>query len=153
MSRTWTQASWNLPPHTPVCHDNLALQLRFRRTFSTTAARIGLYKPGARAPLFPERRWYSRPLLNSLLRSDPFRVIWALRPQRPLPTGTSVPGARAPPLALIASGIYAPTSATLLPFTLGQAELYDPSPAPTRPVLLYHVHWPITAGVHRALYL
>ena len=115
--------------------------------------RIGPYNPGARAPLFPERRWYSRPHLSSPLRRGPFRVIWALRPQRPLPTGTSVPGARAPSLALIADGIYAPTSATLLPFALVKAGLYDPSPAPSQPILLYHVLRPITAGAHRALYL
>ena len=137
MSRTWTQAPSNLPPHTPVRHGNLALQPRFRRTFSPTALRIGPYNPGARAPLFPEQRWYSRPHLSSPLWRGPFMVIWALRPQRPLPTGTSVPGARASPLALVAGGIYAPTSATLLPFALGQAGLYDPSPAPSQPVLLY----------------
>ena len=61
--------------------------------------------------------------------TTPFRVIWALRPHRPLPTGTSVPGARAPPLALPAGGMYAPTSATLLSLALGQAGLYEPSPA------------------------
>ena len=112
MGRTWTQAPSNLPPHPPVRHGNLALQPLFRRTFSPIAPRIGPYNPGARAPLFLERRWYSRPHLSSPLWRGPFRVIWALRPQRPLPTGTSVPGVRAPPLALIAGGIYAPTSAT-----------------------------------------
>ena len=156
MGRTWTQSPSNLSPHPPVRHGNLALQPRFRRTFSLTAPRIGPYNPGARAPLFPKRRWCSRPHLSSPLWRGPFRVIWALRPQRPqrpLPIGTSVPGARTPSLALIAGGIKATISATLLPFSLVQAGLYDPSPAPTQPVLLYHVPRPITDGAHRALYL
>ena len=125
------------PP--PLRHGNLALQPGFCRTFSPTAPRIGPCNPGARAPIFPERRWYSRPHLSSPLRRGPFRVIWAIRPQRPLSTGTSVPGTRASPLALIAGGIYPPTSATLLPFALVQAGIYDPSLAPSQPVLLYSV--------------
>ena len=116
VGRTWTQAPSNLPPHPSVRHGNRALQPGFRRTFSPNAPRIGPYNPGARAPLFPERRWYSRPHLSSPLWRGTFRVIWALRPQRPLSTGIFVPGARAPPLALTAGGIYAPISATLLPF-------------------------------------
>ena len=119
MGRTWTQAPSNLSPHPPVRHGNPALQPGFRRTFSPTAPRIGPYNPGARAPLFPERRWYSRPYLSSPLWRGPFRIIWALRPQRPqrpLSTSIFVPGARAPFLALIAGGIYAPTSATFLPW-------------------------------------
>ena len=151
MGRTWTQAPSNLPPHPPVCHGNLALQPWFRRTFSPTAPRIGPYNPGARAPLSPERWWCSRLHLSSPLWRGPFRVTWALRPQRPLPTGISIPGARATPLALIAGRIYASISATLFPFTLVQAVLYGPSPAHTQPILLYHVPRPITAGALRAL--
>ena len=119
MGRSWTQAPSNLPPRPHFRHGNLALQPWFRRPLSPTAPRIGPYNPGARAPLSLWRRWYSRPHLSSSLRRGPFRVIWALRPQRPLSTGISVPGARAPPLALIAGGIYAPTSATRLPFCPG----------------------------------
>ena len=115
MGRTWTQAPSNLPPHLPVRHGNLALQPGFRRPLFPYCAPYGALQPRCSRTPFPGATVVLATPPEPLWRG-PFRVIWALRPKRPLPTSTSVPGARAPPLALIAGGIYAPTSATLLPW-------------------------------------
>ena len=116
MARTWTQAPSNLPPQPFFGRGNLALRPRFLRTLCPFCDSVGPYNQGASAPPFPDRRVGFTTSLQPAACAAHLGLAGLYDPSDALTTGILMPGARTPPLALIAGGIYASTSATLLPW-------------------------------------
>ena len=145
MGRTWTQAPPNLPTHPFFGQVNLALRPRFFRTLCSFATvSVGPYNPGASAPPFPDRRVGFTPSLQPAACAAHLGLAGLYEPSDTLTTGIPIPGARTPSFALVAGGIYAPTVATSVPFSLEAGWALRPQPNPP-----HNQYTRTTPGPHR----
>ena len=154
MGRTWTQAPSNLPPHPFFGEGNLALRPRFLQPLCFFCDSIGPYNPDAIAPLFHDRQMGLTPPSQPAACAAHLKFAGLYDPSDTLTTVIYIPGARTPSFVPVASGIYAPTVATSIPFSLeaGWALRTQPSPISTG-TFVPHPGLIATSGAHRALYL